>query len=261
MEGKKKVDLERAKRMCRTFIDGKPIYEILPQMFRDMSSGEISRCIGVTRGTVAVWAKLLGLSHSEETLARIKSVRTGNIALGNSAKKKKLYQGLTIPEIVSRYFPSLSSREISDRFGCSASYVRTVARELGVKHSKETEKRITALRLSCRSYHPMNDEEKQKWLEKRRKMLKTERWRQDSGLPRRTKIRFSVLTAKQKNAKHTLCALRNYFSDCSIDPYALFYDEQTVRHSPKYRYDEGYYEKKYGLRFLPADGCEEETTR
>lgn len=249
-------DLERAKRMCRTFIDGEPLYEVLPQMYQNMSGGEISSCLGISRATVSIWVNRLGLAHSSETIERLKSSKKQ--LMRKIGKKERVYHGMTVREIVLRYFPTSTSGEISDRFGCSFSYVKKVARDLGVKHTEETKKRIYARRTAWR--HSLSEEERKMLGEKRRKLFRLEKWRRESGIRRTTKLRISVLTKKQKYAKGFLCARRNYFADSSIDPYALFYDEETIRFSSTYRYSEEYYTKKYGLRFLPADGYEDENS-
>ena len=240
---------------CKYKIHGRSLEEMLPVLFPRMSSCEIGKEYGVSPSSVVYWAKKLGLRHDEETAARLKKKRwfpsDGSRCLPPNTK---YYQGKDLREIVLQYYPDMSTKEMSKKFGWTPSRINIVAKELGIRHSENVYKKHPAPTLR-RSW---TDEQKRKRSEDLKRLFKEEERRILSGLPRKTKYHLRTIPLKILGIKIFLCKRRNYFSDNDIDPMALFYDAETIRFSPSYRKTEEDYAKEYGLQFLPADDYEED---
>ena len=147
-----------------------------------------------------------------------------------------------IEEAVRRYYPTMTAKEISARFGYSKTRVNTWAKRLGVRHTPETEQRIKTESMARLAearaqmdYKAAHD----KWRRKRR----YDELRVMSGLRPLTKFRMKAIQRKAYKAKWTLCRRHGYM-EAEGAPYLLLYDDTTRRSK-----NESYYIKKYGLKF------------
>lgn len=240
----------------RIKIDGKPLPDVLPKLYETMSVREIANMYHVSKTAVDSWAHKLKLRHNEETELRL------GVYLGSDGKYHRgLYcsdEGRVIPlrEIVIKYYPTMLAREIAEKFGVNVKSVSSVAYREGLKHTEDTIKRMYA--SFCSPRQKITDEYRKHQSDIHKKAYRREQWKAVNGMARNEKIRVNLLPKRIKVIKAQLCRLRNYFSDNASDSWALFYDEQTVRESPLYRCKEDYYTEKYHIKFLPADGFEEE---
>lgn len=173
---------------------------------------------------------------------------------------KRLYNGLTMQELVVRYYPDYSSTEIANMVGDGVTYqsINKAARKYGVAHSEETLARIREKQRKGPKSRPHTDSERSHLSAKASKMLKREKWRLENGMPQVTRRPLSLAPQGVKRMMWNLAKRRHYFCDCRVDSYALFYDDHTIRDSPKYLRKESYYTEKYGIKFLPADGFGED---
>lgn len=168
------------------------------------------------------------------------------------AQQKRFFHGLTIPEIVKCYYPTYSSHEISKMFGASSGSICKYARKMGVVHTEETELRLrkknfsgdSPVRKSAASIAKLKRTIKRKIRQDRERIL--------CGKKPLYRQALSIAPRKLRLLMWRLAKERGYFCDCRVNSFALFYDEHTVRESPRYRCDENYYREKYGLLFLPA---------
>lgn len=153
-----------------------------------------------------------------------------------------------IEEIVMEYYPHYTAIEIRAMkpYGqCpSVSAIRGCAVRLGVKSTKEKLERIREKRVA--SVKNMPAETRKRIGEHTRNIYRIERMRVCAGLPQKTRYRLAKLTKRAQMAKNNLTSRRKYVP--TTVPDLLWYDENTRRSK-----DEGYYTKKYGLRFAPAE--------
>lgn len=236
-------------RKSTVLLDGKPIAEVLPKFYRTMSLSEIVLKYGGSRSTLYAWVSKLGLKHDAETVARLKKKQGAKPGRKNYTRKHKTYCGMDVWEIVKRYYPTMSSNEIKEKFGCPASYVRTIARELGVKHIVPMRKRSHF--VSCPK---MSDKKMELARYRLKQTYKMERYRLQNGLPRKNKWRINMAPIHIRKIMDYLCVKRGYFRDCGIDSLTLFYDDETRRDPPRCRRNEAYYTEHYGIKFAPGSG-------
>ena len=147
-----------------------------------------------------------------------------------------------IEEAVRRYYPTMTAKEISARFGYSKTRVNTWAKRLGVRHTPETEQRIkteSMARLAEARAQMDYKAAHNKWRRKRR----YDELRVMSGLRPLTKFRMKAMQRKAYKAKWGLCRRQGYM-EAEGNPYLLLYDGTTRRSK-----NESYYTKKYGLKF------------
>lgn len=169
------------------------------------------------------------------TLYRIVRENGGELRHDLSTKREG------IEEAVRRYYPTMTAKEISARFGYSKTRVNMWARRLGVRHSAETEQRIrqdNMARLAEAKKHIDYKAAHDKWRRKRR----YDELRVMSGLRPLTKFRMKAMQRKAYQAKWSLC--RRGYMEAEGNPYLLLYDGTTRRSK-----NESYYTKKYGLKF------------
>ena len=240
----------------KVLIEGKPLVEILPKLYETMSVREIAKKYHVSKSSVDSCANKLRLRHNEETEIRL------GIHWGKDGKYhrggKLPGQSTTLQRLVIEHYPTMTVTEIVEKFGVNYRSVSSIAYRLGLKHNEETNKRISASKRPPRQI--ITEEYRKNQSEKHKKIWRRERWKAINGIKRNEKIRVNLLPSRVKAAKAYLCVDRNYFSDNKIDPWALFYDEQTRRESPHYLCKEADYTEKYGIKFLPADGYKETDT-
>lgn len=152
-----------------------------------------------------------------------------------------------IEETVRRHYPTMTAGEISARFGYSKTRVNTWAQRLGVRHSPETEARMKREQLvrldECRKRIDRKAAH-EKWRRRRR----MDELRVLGGQRQQTRFRFAVMPVQARQMVWRMVAKRNYFQ-AEGEPFTLYYDGETNRVST-----EAYLAKKYGLRFIQADG-------
>lgn len=188
-------------------------------------------------------AKAAGLGMS--TVYRIVRENGGELRHDLSTK----HEG--IEDTVRRYYPTMTAAEISARFGYSKTRINTWAKRLGVRHSAETDERIKVenmLRLVEAKKHIDYKAMGERWKRKRR----MDELRVLSGLPQRTRFKLKSINSKAYQAKWYLEHRYGYFG-VEGEAYALFYDKETRRCR-----QEGYYSRKYGLRFIKAQQGDDE---
>lgn len=144
-------------------------------------------------------------------------------------------------EIVRRCYPVMTTREIADRYGINYGRVNKIARDLGVSHGPEVRERMRAENAErVRASRSKIDFAAS--AAKRKRKRRYDELRVMSGLEPLTRLPVKTMPYKAYKAKWHLCRRYGYM-EAEGDPYALLYDEQTRR------MDEGFYERKYKLRF------------
>lgn len=159
-----------------------------------------------------------------------------------------------IEETVRRYYPDMTAKEISEKFGYSKTRVTTWARRLGIRHSAKTEERIrqeNIARLKEAQKHIDYKAMGEKWKRKR----KVDELRVLSGLPQRTRFKFASLSTQGRQTVWRMVRKRNYFQ-VEGEPFTLYYDGETNRVPTEARLA-----KKYGLHFVAAENHEEQTEK
>lgn len=151
-----------------------------------------------------------------------------------------------IEDTVRRYYPDMTASEISARFGYSKTRINTWAKRLGIRHSPETEERImkeSADRLTEARRNMDHKAAHEKW----RRRRKLDEIRIMSGLRQKTRFKFATLSTQGRQTVWRLVRDFNYFT-IDGERSTLYYDSETHR-TPF----EASHEKKYGIRFMPAD--------
>ena len=169
------------------------------------------------------------------TVYRIVRENGGELRHDLSTKRKG------IEDTVRRYYPTMTAKEICARFGYSKTRVIAWAKRLGVRHTQETEERIRQENIARLSEARVNIDYKamgETWKRKRR----MDELRVLSGMSQKTRFKLKSINSKAYNLEHRY----GYFG-VDGEAYTLFYDKETrrCRH-------EGYYSRKYGLRFVKA---------
>lgn len=156
-----------------------------------------------------------------------------------------------IEKVVRCYYPTMTAREISERFGFSRTRITAWARKLGVKHDEECNERIRKLCITKLSSGRDKIDYKaahKEWEKKR----KYDEIRRMSGMRQVTGFRFSKYTTQQQ--RQTIWRMvnkRNYFQ-VEGELFTLYYDGETRRT----RYEDRL-AKRHRLKFLPADNDDE----
>lgn len=150
--------------------------------------------------------------------------------------------------LISMY-PTHSVREIADFIGCNDSHLYKLAKELGLRHTKETLKRIKEKQMAnlVRAY---DKDVVEKRVKTRKKTLRMERLRVMSGESQRTRLKVLKMPSKAYHAKRNLIARHGYFA-FDGESYTIGYDKNTRR------IDEERYKKKYGFKFEEDLLCQE----
>lgn len=173
------------------------------------------------------------------TVYRIVRENGGELRHDLSTKRKG------IEDTVRRYYPTMTAKEICAHFGYSKTRVIAWAKRLGVRHTQETEERIRQENIARLSEARVNIDYKamgERWKRKRR----MDELRVLSGMSQKTRFKLKSINSKAYKAKWYLEHRYGYFG-VDGEAYTLFYDKETrrCRH-------EGYYSRKYGLRFVKA---------
>lgn len=190
--------------------------EYIVRHINDTSRDELAKKFGISRQSI------------------YKIVRQNN---GIDRRKK-----FDIDEIVYKYYPNMSAREMAERFGHSKSLYIKRAKQLGVKKSKEF-----LIRQQSNNYNALraflNTEEGRKKVAKSIvKMYRMERFRVDSGMKQKTRIRLRKYPKKYRNAMRHLVVKRGYIQ--SEDDKSLFFRDKNTKRSR-----EEYFTKKYKFKF------------
>lgn len=150
--------------------------------------------------------------------------------------------------LISMY-PTHSVREIADFIGCNDSHLYKLAKELGLRHTKETLKRIKEKQMAnlVRAY---DKDVVEKRVKTRKKTLRMERLRVMSGESQRTRLKVLKMPSKAYHAKRNLIARYGYFA-FEGENYTIGYDKNTRRT------DEERYKEKYGFKFEEDLSCQE----
>lgn len=240
-------------------IHGRPLQDVLPILYSRMSASEIAEEYHVPSDTVTYWARKWKLRHDKETVLRLNQKRAQRL---DNVKRKplKLFHGKTLPEIVSRYYPTMLTRDIAAKFGCSSVAVNLTARKMGIEHSDDIKMLIllNRKRRGEKLQHQMTDELRKKYGKELKDLYEKEKLRLLHGFPQKTKMKVSLLPHPVAVMRRTLCHRRKYFYDMNGDPMVLFYDADTLRKSPSYKRTEEDYARYYGFIFKPAKGYQEE---
>ena len=157
----------------------------------------------------------------------------------NGIDRRKKYD---IDDIVYKYYPNMSSREIAEKFGHSKSLYIKRAKQLGVKKSKEF-----LIRQQSNNYNALRafldtEEGRKKVAKSIVKMYRMERFRVDSGMKQKTRIRLRKYPKKYRNAMRHLVIKRGYIQ--SEDDKSLFFRDKNTKRSR-----EEYFAKKYKFKF------------
>lgn len=189
---------------------------------------------------------------------RIDVIRTAGISRKLMYKIVKLYGGeldytrskrnpVNI-DIVRKYYPTMSAREIGSMFGISKSIVNKIAKEIGVNHNDETWKRIKE-----KSYAKLKQSRyKIDWHAVAKKSLikrRLDEYRVWEGKPQLTRMKLKSITTKSYKAKWRL--IHNYGYVETDEPYTLMFDTDTQRRNTG-KFSENYYSEVYNLKFIPA---------
>lgn len=162
--------------------------------------------------------------------------------------------------IVREYYPTMAGHEIERRFGITPNRANIIARELGIRHTPETEARLqseTKERLRQARKNIDHEKRARRWKARRR----LDQYRVWDGKPQQTAFRFSTMTKRANKCKHYLISTYGYIA-VEDEPYTLLYDH-TTRRRPldgcKWG-TERYYTEKYKLTFkeLKTDDTEEQ---
>lgn len=155
-------------------------------------------------------------------------------------------------EIVRKYFPVMSGREMAKKFGWPERYADKVAKKLGIEHTAETKQRLSKKMHDCMK-SGWTHVNRQRQGERTKALYRMERLRVESGMAQRTKLRLSKITPKGRQAKHRMTSVYNYFGIGREEAHIVCYDSETRRNL---KLEEKY--SHYGLVFLPADDMKEE---
>lgn len=141
--------------------------------------------------------------------------------------------------------------EIAKALGCHASSVYKIARKLGLGYSEEwVENRVKTKKRNLAKAQA--EEVHARGGKSRSETYRKERLRVLYGLEQRTRLKLPSLPLKVYYAKWYLMNKYNYF-EVEGDAYAIGYDSETRRIPDKRKYNEEYYSKKYGVKFMEGE--------
>ena len=157
----------------------------------------------------------------------------------NGIDRRKKYD---IDDIVYKYYPIMSSRELAEKFGHSKSLYVKRAKQLGVKKSK-----AFLIQQQSNNYNALRafldtKEGKEKLSRSITKMYRLERFRVNSGMEQKTRIRLRKYPKKYRNAMRHLVVKRGYIQ--SEEDKSLFFRDKNTKLS-----NEDYFTKKYKFKF------------
>lgn len=194
-----------------SFILSKEQEDWFKRYFPTNKNTYICKAMGVCLATVYKFAKKYGLHKTDETKARI---WRANSRKGMETCRK------------NGYYDSIKGKQLSPQ--CYA------ARDEYIKKLKSGE--VLSYPARMKKYHPkIYQERNRKISEKRKKLVKMERFRIMSGIPRETKLRITANPYKKSQTQHRYAALKKgywFYEDCSEssgERYNIYYDKDTKR--------------------------------
>lgn len=124
--------------------------------------------------------------------------------------------------LLREMYPTMSTKEISERTGIHKSWLISNARKLGLTHTPETVERLRTKRGVKRNcdYAAVG--------RRRKAIYKMERFRLLSGMPQETRLEVYLAPPKVRDAMRKLAREKGYWFD-DIDSRTMYYDENTVR--------------------------------
>lgn len=190
-------------------------------------------------------ARALGISDS--TVGRIVNKHEHGIPQSYG----KYEEAVRKREYIRSRWCVLPAAEIAADLGCDESLVYKVAWKLGLEYPKdwvESRRKISLGNL-------VGSHSKEACAKRGRTYSETyrkEKMRVKYGLEQRTRLKIPSISKKAYNARKNLEYNFNYFP-IEGDEYALGYDSETRRIVDKPKYNEEYYSKKYGLKFIEGE--------
>lgn len=161
---------------------------------------------------------------------------------GGEIRREWSARNLAVEEAVRRGYPLKSSRELAAELGLAKSTVLSIAKELSLRHTPETEERLRRKTEECLrrgQEHVDRGANARKCRAKRR----LDEWRVMEGKPQQTRFRLKRITQRAYKAKWSLMRRFGYREDPD-DPYTLLYTREQRRSSR-----EGEMNEKYKLKF------------
>ena len=154
-------------------------------------------------------------------------------------------------DIVRRCYPTMSRIEIEREYGINRRRVSHLACKMGIRHTPETQLRISRQRQDNLMRHPPTKEQMMNGIRHREARRRIDEWRMAEGKPQLTHLRLRTMTVRAYKAKWNLISRHGYIADPD-EPYTLFYDSRTRRahHS---HFDEDYFTERYHLTFREAE--------
>ena len=152
---------------------------------------------------------------------------------------------------ITELYPTHTASEIAQIINCDEATIYKAAKRLHLSHTKDTLERANKKRLSNLSKSREKDVA-DKRIRSRRKTQRLERFRYISGIPQRTRLKFSKMPKKHYMAKYNIIRKYGYFA-YEDNPFVIGFDSNTKRTN------EQYYIDKYGFKFEEENKtCQEE---
>lgn len=150
---------------------------------------------------------------------------------------------LDIDDLVRKYYPEMSSREMARRFGHSSVSYSRCAKALGVKHTEDFQ-----MRIKSETQEKLNNVKKNpgfygKISNSLRKTWKMERFRVMSGYKQKTGYKIRTEPKFYSSARSYLVTKRGYILS-ENDNRLFYYDDKTNRSK------EDLYIRKYKFKFM-----------
>lgn len=141
--------------------------------------------------------------------------------------------------------------EIAKALGCHTSSVYKIAKKIGLIFPKEwVENRAKISEKNLAKAHAK--EVRARGGKARSETFRKERLRVLYGLAQKTRLKLPSLPLRAYQAKWHLLNKHNYF-EVEGDAYAIGYDSETRRTPTKRKYNEEYYVKMYGFKFIEGE--------
>lgn len=146
-------------------------------------------------------------------------------------------------------FDKMSPSELSKVLGVKKQIIFYCARKYGLKH---TEKQLIEFDKRRREILANGRKDRSKAIETMRKTRRLETFRILSGMEQKTKMKISCAPHPSFSILYYLQRKYNYFR-VEGKLLTLAYDRETTRLGTTSKYDEEYYTKKYGIRFVEGE--------
>lgn len=154
-----------------------------------------------------------------------------------------------IRNIVQRYYPIMTPRELVERFGHTRGTYLHYASELGIKRTEECERRLREERVQrVLKVNPLL-KDREAFCKKMQLVRRMEEMRVSSGQPQQTRLRLRTIPRHIYKARWRLLNKKGYI-EILDEPYNFAYDGETER------VNESLHEKKYGFKFYDIKDIE-----